>query len=141
MALCVVVRAVIAGSVSEPLVQILYAGPRMPADDFVCYVEAGEELRLHGLTERDPESVVVTNDELTHAVEGIMKVFDDLNPVLQASVQSQRTVLGLPPALSMTSLFPNDNFAQLVSPSSSFRRTTLNPIEVYQLTVALTSGT
>src|SRR4030095_6696120 len=35
---------------------------------------------LHGLSERDPESVDVTNDKLTHAVEGIAKVFHDLNP-------------------------------------------------------------
>ena len=42
---------------------------------------------LHGLSERDPESVDVTNDKLTHAVEGIAKVFHDLNSVLDASVQ------------------------------------------------------
>ena len=58
--------------------------PLMPTDYLVCYVEAGEELRLHGLPERDPESVDVTNDELTHAVEGIIEVFHDLNPVLKA---------------------------------------------------------
>src|SRR5215469_18759876 len=45
------------------------------------------QLRLHGLPERDPESVDVTNDELTHAVESIIKVFHYLNPVLKASVQ------------------------------------------------------
>src|SRR6266851_10252249 len=45
------------------------------------------QLRLHGLSERDPESVDVTNDELTHAVEGIVKVFHDLNSVLEASVE------------------------------------------------------
>jgi hypothetical protein len=37
--------------------------------------------------ERDPESVDVTNDELTHAIEGIIKVFHDLNAVHKASVQ------------------------------------------------------
>jgi hypothetical protein len=71
----------------RPLVQILYVGPLMPADYFVCYIEASEELCLHGLSERYPESVDVTNDELTCAVEGIIKVFDDLNPVLKASIQ------------------------------------------------------
>ena len=48
---------------------------------------AGEWLRLNGLPERDPESVEVTNNELTHAVEGIINVYHDLNPVLEASVQ------------------------------------------------------
>jgi RHS repeat-associated protein len=79
--------AVIADPVSEPLVHILYVGPLMPTDYFVWYVDAGEELRLHGLSERYPESVDVTNDELTCAVEGIIKVFDDLNPILKASMQ------------------------------------------------------
>ncbi len=40
-----------------------------------------------GLPEGDPESVDVTNSELTHAVESIIEVHHDLNPVLEASVQ------------------------------------------------------
>src|ERR1700704_4366107 len=62
--------------------------PAANADRLFCLLRRGwHELRLHGLPERDPESVDVTNDELTHAVEGIIKVFHDLNPVLKASVQ------------------------------------------------------
>ncbi len=48
---------------------------------------AGEQLRLQGLSERDPESVEVTNNELTHAIEGIIKFDHDLNSVLEAPVQ------------------------------------------------------
>ncbi len=48
---------------------------------------AAERLRLCGLPEGDPESVDVTNSELTHAVESIIEVHHDLNPVLEASVQ------------------------------------------------------
>ena len=42
---------------------------------------------MNGLPERDPESVEVTNNELAHAVEGIINVYHDLNPVLEAPVQ------------------------------------------------------
>ena len=42
---------------------------------------------MNGLPEGDPESVEITNNELTHAVEGIIEVHHDLNPVLEASVQ------------------------------------------------------
>ena len=43
-------------------------------------------VRLNGLPEGDPESLEITNNELAHAVESIMWVFHDLNPVLEASV-------------------------------------------------------
>jgi hypothetical protein len=33
---------------------------------------AGEQLRLDGLPKRDPESVEIMNNELSHAVEGII---------------------------------------------------------------------
>jgi hypothetical protein len=42
---------------------------------------------LYGLSERDPEPVDVASDELTHAVEGIMQIFYDLNSVLEVPVQ------------------------------------------------------
>ena len=48
---------------------------------------AGERLRLDGLPERDPESVDVPRDELTHPVESIMGVFHDLHAVLEPPVQ------------------------------------------------------
>ena len=106
------------------------------------------------MSERDPEPVAITNDEFTHIVESIVEVFDDLNPVLEVFEQvidvvcryvevDLATVFGarFPPMLSISSLFPKDTFAQLTSPSSSFCRINLNPIEVYQSTVALTFGT
>src|SRR4030095_683334 len=46
-----------------------------------------EALRLHGLSEGDPESVEIPNHELTHAIEGIVNVFDDLDLVLQALIK------------------------------------------------------
>jgi hypothetical protein len=42
---------------------------------------------LDGLAEGDPESVDVAQDELTHPVERVMRVFHDLNAVLEAPVQ------------------------------------------------------
>jgi len=45
------------------------------------------QLGLYGLSERDPESVAITNDEFTHIVESIVEVFDDMNPVLEVLEQ------------------------------------------------------
>jgi hypothetical protein len=42
---------------------------------------------LYGLPEGDPESIEAANDEFTHAVEGIVEVYHDLNAVLEAWVQ------------------------------------------------------
>ncbi len=42
---------------------------------------------LYGLSEGDPESVAITNDEFTHIVESIVKAFDDLNLVFKVSIQ------------------------------------------------------
>src|ERR1700676_2701281 len=39
------------------------------------------QLRLHRLSERDPKSVDITNDELTHRVEGIVRFLDNLNSI------------------------------------------------------------
>src|ERR1700760_4237447 len=39
-----------------------------------------------GLSEREPESVDVANDELTHTVEGVIKSFYDLYSVLELPV-------------------------------------------------------
>lgn len=41
-----------------------------------------------GLSEGDPESVEVTNTEIMNAIEGIIKVDDDLNSVLKAPVRA-----------------------------------------------------
>src|SRR5215469_17842479 len=57
------------------------------------------------------------------------------------STSRRCAVLDFPPALSISSLFSKDSFAQFISPSSSFCRTSLKPIEVYQSAVARTSGT
>jgi len=120
----------------------------------VRHMSGANQLGLYGLSERDPEPVAITNDEFTHIVESIVEVFDDMNPVLEVFEQvidvvcryvevDLATVFGarFPPMLSISSLFPKDTFAQLTSPSSSFCRINLNPIEVYQSTVALTFGT
>jgi hypothetical protein len=111
-------------------------------------------LRLNRLPERDPESVTVANDELTHTVERIVEPFHDLNAVLKAAVQvidvagqyvkvdlAAMLSARLPPASNMTSLLPKIIFAQLISPSSSFCRINANPIEMYHATVVRTSGT
>src|SRR5262249_62342999 len=43
-------------------------------------------LRVNGLPERYPKPVEVTDDELSHAIERIMRALNDLNPVLDAVV-------------------------------------------------------
>ena len=52
----------------------------------VQQMRGANRLGLCGLSEGDPESVAITNDEFTHIVESIVKVFDDLNLVFKASV-------------------------------------------------------
>jgi hypothetical protein len=53
----------------------------------VQQMRGANRLGLCGLSEGDPESVAITNDEFTHIVESIVKVFDDMNLVFKVSVQ------------------------------------------------------
>ena len=53
----------------------------------VRHMSGANQLGLYGLSERDPESVAITNDEFTHIVESIVEVFDDMNPVLEVFEQ------------------------------------------------------
>src|SRR5215472_16658481 len=64
-----------------------------------------------------------------------------LSVCMYRSTSRRSAGLGLPPLFSMSSLFPNDSKAQFISPCSSSLRMALNPIDVYQSTAVLTSGT
>src|SRR5712664_3899791 len=115
------------GAALSPALLIFYYESRTPG---------GKRLRLNGLPEGDPESVEVTNNELTHAVESVIETFHDLNPVLEAPVQvidivgqyaqiNRATVLRarFPARVEHDLAVSEGQLRPVDSPSSSFCRT------------------
>lgn len=64
------------------------------ADRLNLIIDTGEQLHPQGLSECEPEPVVVSNNELTHTIEGVIRLQNDLHLVFEALIQAINIIYG-----------------------------------------------